>query len=134
MRPSVVLSLLALAACGGSSNGGGPPPPPSVAILTISGSGIKTQTGTSAIISVPNPGFVQFVNSDSVAHAMVSTDPGCSPLNTGNIAPGASTSQITLTNTTTANVICNFTDSTNSAAAFTGQVTILTSNTGGSGY
>jgi hypothetical protein len=83
---------------------------------------------------VPNPGFVQFVNSDTVAHAMVSTDSGCSPLNTGSIAAGASTQQITLTNSGTSNIVCNFTDSTNSNAAFTGQVTILTSNTGGSGY
>jgi hypothetical protein len=134
MRLSVILSMLALAACGGSSSGGGGNPLPSVAVLTISAAGIKTDTGTAVIISVPNPGVVQFVNHDTVAHAIVSTDPGCSPLNTGSIAAGASTSQLTLSNATASNIVCNFTDSTNSTPAFAGTVTILTSNTGGSGY
>jgi len=136
MRYAVSLSLLSLVACGGSSGSTtttGTTDP--VAILTIKPSGITTQTGGSATFSVPNPGVVQFINSDTAAHAITSSgSTDCSTLNTGTIAAGASTGQLVLNNTTTANESCSFSDSLNPAPAFSGQVTILTSNTGGSGY
>jgi hypothetical protein len=136
MRLPVCLSLLAIVACGGSSGGGGTTQD-QVAILTITSGGIRTQTGGSATFSVPNPGMIQFVNHDSVAHAITvaaGSSADCNALNTGSIAAGASTANISVTNSTTANEVCSFSDSTNPSAAFTGSITILTTSTGGGGY
>ena len=133
MRYGVTLSLLALVACGGTDSGGGTTD--QVAQLSIKSTGISTQTGGSAIFSVPNPGVVQFTNSDTAAHNIASSDAGCGALTTGNLAAGATSGQIILTNSTSANIVCSFKDTLNpTAAAFTGTVTILTSSTGGSGY
>jgi hypothetical protein len=135
MRYAVSLSLLALVACGGSSGSTTTGTTDPVAILTIKPGGITTQTGGSATFSVPNPGVVQFTNGDTAAHSIKSTGPAdCNALNTGTIAAGASTAELVLSNNTTANEICSFSDSLNPSPAFSGQVTILTSNTGGSGY
>lgn len=133
MRLAVCLSLLAIVACGGSSGSG----PPQVAILTVTSSGITTQSGGSATFSVPNPGRIQFVNHDSVAHAFTvtaSSPADCNALNTGSIAAGAATQNISVSNSTSSDEVCSFIDSTNPSPAFTGSVTILTSSTGGNGY
>lgn len=133
MRYGVTLSLLALVACGGtdsSTTTGGTND--QVAILTIKSSGITTQTGGAPNFSVPNPGVVQFTNSDTVAHSIASTSAGCSALTTGTLAAGQSSGQLVLTNGGTTNIVCTFSDATNTS--LTGTVTILTSNTGGSGY
>ena len=135
MRLAVCLSLLAIVACGGSSGGG--PTQPRVAILTITSGGISTQTGGSATFSVPNPGMIQFVNHDSVAHAITvatNSPTDCNALNTGSIAVGASTQNISVRNSTMADEVCSFSDSTNPSPAFTGSVTVLTTSTGGGGY
>jgi len=133
MRLPVCLSLLAMAACGGSGGGARD----QVAILTITSGGITTQTGGSATFSVPNPGRIQFVNHDSVAHAITvaaSSPADCNVLNTGSIAAGASTPNISISNTSSAEEVCSFSDSTNPSPAFTGSVTVLTTSTGGGGY
>ena len=84
---------------------------------------------------MPNPGVVQFTNSDTVAHNIASSDAGCGALSTGNLAAGIASGQIVLSNPGTTNIVCNFKDTLNpTATAFTGSVTILTSSTGGSGY
>jgi hypothetical protein len=134
MRHLVSLSLLVLVACGGSSSGGGGTTTDTVAQLTISATGIKTQTGQAATFSVPNPGNVMFINNDTTAHSITSSSTGCSSLNTGTIPAGSSTTTITLINTTSGNVVCAFSDAANPAPAFSGSITILTSSTGGSGY
>jgi hypothetical protein len=136
MRYLVSISLLALVACGGSSNNSGGTTTDTVAQLTIKNTGITTQTGGGATFSVPNPGAVIFINSDTAPHSIASSSPGCGQLSTGNLAAGASSSQLTLSNTTSANLVCAFNDTLNPAnTAFQGQVTILTSGAGtGSGY
>jgi hypothetical protein len=137
MRYVVPLSLLTLFACGGSSSNT-PTTNDTVAQLSIKSTGITTQTGVAVAsgISVPNPGFVVFTNNDTVTHAIASSSPDCGALTTGNLTAGVSSSQITLTNTTSADVVCSFNDTLNpSNAAFVGSVTILTTSTGtGSGY
>jgi plastocyanin len=135
MRYGVTLSLLALVACGGTSSSTTGGTNDQVAILSIKSTGISTQTGGAATFSVPNPGAVQFTNSDTAPHNIASTDSGCGALNTGTLAAGASSSTLTLTNPGTTDIACTFKDTLNpTAAAFTGTVTILTSSTGGSGY
>jgi hypothetical protein len=127
--------VLALAACGGGSSGPRTTQD-TVAVLTIRSTGITTQTGGSAIFSVPNPGFVQFTNADTVSHTIVASNantiPDCNPLGAGSIAPGTSTGMIQLSNTNGTNESCTFSDSTN--AAISGTVTILPGQTGGNGY
>jgi hypothetical protein len=137
MRYVASLSLLALFACGGSSSNTATTTD-QVAQLSIKSTGITTQTGVSLAsgISVPNPGFVVFTNNDTAAHAIASSSPNCDALTTGTLAPGALSSQITLTNTTSADVTCSFNDTLNpSNTAFVGSVIILTTSIGtGSGY
>jgi hypothetical protein len=130
MRFILSLSLLGLVACGGSSGGGGGTTS-TEALLTISATGIHTQGGNSATFSVPNPGTVMFINSDTTAHSITSAE--CPELNTGTLAPTA-TFTATLSNPSTAIRSCSFSDATNPSPAFTGTITVLTTNTGGSGY
>jgi hypothetical protein len=129
MRFLLSLSLLGFVACGGSSGGGGTTS--QVAQLTITATGIRTQTGGSANFSVPNPGTVMFINSDTTAHSITSSQ--CPDLDTGTLAPGASFTA-NLSNPSTATLVCTFSDATNPSPAFAGTITILTTNTGGSGY
>ena len=136
MRFAASLSLLALVACGGSGGGSSTP---TVAVLTITSAGISSPTG-SATVSIPNPGNVKFTNADTVSHNIMLSSVGgtaptdCNPLNVGVIAAGASSAQLALINNTTANETCSFVDASNASAAFSGSITILTTNTGGSGY
>jgi hypothetical protein len=136
MRYFISLSLLAVVACGGGSSGGGTPVD-TVAQLTIKNTGITTQTGNPASgVQVPNPGLVMFINSDAAPHNIASSSAGCGSLNSGNLQTGQSSPTITLSNTTSANIVCDFSDTLNPAnAALKGQVVILTSGAGtGSGY
>jgi len=135
MRLVISISVLALAACGGGSSGGGQPSQPQIAELTIHSSSITTQSGGAASIQVPNPANIRFTNGDTASHTIVvpanaSTD--CRPLNIGTIPPNASTGTIVLTNNTAANEVCTFNDSAN--PALSGNITIGTLGTGGSGY
>jgi hypothetical protein len=138
MRYGVTLSLLALVACGGTDSSpttGGTND--TVAILTLKSNGISTQSGALAStgFSVPNPGVVQFTNSDTVSHNIASSDAGCTALNSGTLAAGTSSGNITLINGGTTDITCSFKDTLNPTnTAFQSTVTILTSNTGGSGY
>lgn len=134
MRLVISISVLALAACGGSSSGGGPSQP-QIADLTIHSNSITTQSGGAASIQVPNPANIRFTNGDTASHTIVvpaSASPDCRPLNVGTIPAGASTATIVLTNNTAANEVCTFSDSAN--AALSGNITIGTLGTGGSGY
>jgi hypothetical protein len=154
MRYVVPLSLLALFACGGSSSNT-PTTNDTVAQLSIKSTGITTQTGVAVAsgISVPTPGFVVFTNNDSVAHTVSNTagNPSdCTPLTTiGTLQPNVASAQLTLTNTTSADVVCSFSAPTATSGlnapgagspdatspALTGSITILTTSTGtGSGY
>ena len=135
MRLVISISVLALAACGGGSSGGGQPAQAQIAELTIHSSSITTQSGGPASIQVPNPANIRFTNGDTVAHNIVvpagaSTD--CRPLNVGTIPPSASTATIVLTNNTSGSEVCTFSDSAN--PALSGNITIGTLGTGGSGY
>ncbi|HEY2028304.1 MAG TPA: hypothetical protein VGH20_03755 [Myxococcales bacterium] len=135
MRLVISIAVLALAACGGSSSGGGTTQD-LVAELTIHSGSITTQTGTTAAsIQVPNPGSIRFTNGDTVAHTIVvptGSSNDCNPLNVGTIQPGASTPTVIVNNSTSGNEICTFSDSAN--PALSGNITILTQATGGSGY
>lgn len=134
MRVVISVTVLALAACGGSSGGGGPAQA-QVADLTIHSSSITTQSGGSASIQVPNPGNIRFTNGDTAAHTIVvpAGSPGdCAPLNVGTIAAGATTPTIVVTNNTSGSEVCTFSDSAN--PSISGNITILTLSTGGSGY
>jgi hypothetical protein len=135
MRLVISLSVLALAACGGSSSGGGGTTQAQVAELTIHSSSITTQTGSAASIQVPNPGNIRFTNGDTVAHTIVvpaNSSNDCAPLNVGTIPPGASTPTVVVVNNTSSSEVCTFSDSTN--PSLSGNITILTLSTGGSGY
>ena len=96
---SALAFLAVTSACGSSSDSGGsttvsgPTPPTTVATITIAG-----QNGTQAFS--PNPAMfggqaVVFKNNDSVTHRVVLNDGSA---DTGDIAPGATSKQITMPN------------------------------------
>jgi plastocyanin len=96
-RGGSVGALLVLIGCGGGSDGGapaGPSPPPGGASATVS---IVGQRGARSF--TPNPAnvvqgrTVAWRNTDTVVHRIVSND---GVLDTGDLAPGATSSALTL--------------------------------------
>lgn len=135
MRLIISISVLGLVACGGSSSGGGGTTQDQIADLTIHSTSITTQTGGSASIQVPNPANIRFTNGDTAPHTIVvpaSASNDCRPLNVGTIPAGATTPTVVLINSTSGSEVCTFSDSAN--PALSGNITILTLATGGSGY
>jgi len=94
-RALLVVLGIACAGCGGDS-GGSPTSPSSPSAPAAATININGQNGTQAF--TPNPSsfggqMVVFKNNDSVAHRVVLND---GSVDTGNIAPGATSQVITL--------------------------------------
>jgi hypothetical protein len=115
MRLMLAMVAAAAFACGGSSSGGTPN------LFTFSASGVSP-----SFMMVGSEATVTFVNSDTVAHGLSSSN--CSELAAASIAAGANTIVALGTGPKT----CNFADALNaSAASFQGSVQVAAPGTPG---
>jgi len=117
MRIAILLVPLALVACGGGGGGGG-----GAAVVSLS-----TTAPTPNGFTIPTPGEVDFVNRDTVAHQITSTD--CTELSSGSIAPGATF----VAHVSGGPKACTFTDTAGSKT-FSGSFNVAAPGTPGNGY